>query len=341
MTEKKYVLVTGGAGYIGSHTVLALINNGYEPVILDNYRNANENVPDRLERISGRKIIAVKGACQDEELLNELGQQYNFWGVIHFAADKAVGESVQKPLKYYDNNLTSFLSILNFMEKFEIKNIVFSSSCTVYGAADTAIVTEETPLGAPLSPYGASKLFCEQILKDSFDKGTGFKVVSLRYFNPIGAHSSGIIGEEPQGVPNNLMPYITQTAIGEREALTVFGNDYPTPDGTCVRDYIHVVDLAEAHVLALNYLDHQDNKFWDAFNLGTGVGTSVKECIDLFAKVTGKEIPFKYGPRRPGDVPQIYAKVDKARDVLKWEAKYDVAYAIETAWNWEQKKDTL
>lgn len=341
MTDKKYVLVTGGAGYIGSHTVIALINNGYEPVILDDYRNAKRDVPSRLERIAGKKIELVEGKCQDTELLEKLGQTYKFWGVIHFAADKAVGESVQDPLKYYDNNLTSLLSILNFMKQFEIKNIVFSSSCTVYGEPENPIVTEQTPLAPPASPYGATKLLCEQILKDVYKGDPTFKVVALRYFNPVGAHPTGLIGEEPQGIPNNLMPYITQTAHGLRKELTVFGNDYDTEDGTCLRDYIHVVDLAEAHVAAFDYLEGQKDKFYDVFNVGTGVGTSVKACIDLFAKVTGKEIPFKYGPRRAGDVPQIFAKVDKARDVLKWEAKHDVAYAIETAWNWEQKKDSL
>lgn len=341
MTEKKYVLVTGGAGYIGSHTVLALINNGYEPIILDDYRNAKRDVPQRLERIADRKIEVVEGECQDTALLQTLGKKYAFWGVIHFAADKAVGESVENPLKYYDNNLTSLLSILNFMKEFEIKNIVFSSSCTVYGEPENPIVTEQTPLAPTASPYGATKLLSEQILKDVYKGNPSFKVVALRYFNPVGAHPTGLIGEEPQGIPNNLMPYITQTAHGIRKELTVFGNDYDTVDGTCLRDYIHVVDLAEAHVAAFNYLEQQGDEFYDEFNVGTGVGTSVKECIDLFAKVTGKNIPFKYGPRRPGDVPQIFAKVDKAREVLKWEAKYDVAYAIETAWKWEQMKDSL
>lgn len=341
MAEKKFVLVTGGAGYIGSHTVVSLIENGYEPVILDDFRNAKLDVPNRLKRVLGREVVVANGDCQNQAVLQDLAKKYKFWGVIHFAADKAVGESVHNPLKYYDNNLTSLLSILNFMKVNGIKNIVFSSSCTVYGDPENPIVTESTPLAPPASPYGATKLMCEQILKDVYKGDPSFKVVALRYFNPVGAHKSGFIGEEPQGIPNNLLPYITQTANGQRKELTVFGKDYNTPDGTCLRDYIHVVDLADAHVAAFDYLEKQSSTFYDVFNVGTGLGTSVKECIDLFAKVTGKEIPYKYGERRAGDVPQIYAKVDKARDVLGWEAKYDIAYALETAWNWEQKKATL
>lgn len=339
---QKYILVTGGAGYIGSHTVVELINAGFTPVILDDFRNSQRFIPERLEKLIGQAITCVDAACQDLKVLEELFAKYQFEGVIHFAADKAVGESVQDPLKYYDNNLSSLISILRMMQKYETKSLVFSSSCTVYGnpksTTGKSIVTEDSVHLNPDSPYGNTKLIGEQILIDWVVSNPKSNVALLRYFNPIGAHPSGEIGELPQGIPNNLLPYITQTGVGIREQLTVFGKDYDTHDGTCIRDYIHVCDLAEAHVAAIRWLNNQTKSGVEIFNIGTGNGTSVLEMIQAFEKVTQKPLNWIYGPKRKGDIPEIFANPTKAKDILEWKSKYSIFQAIEDAWRWENNR---
>ena len=331
MGKRKQILVTGGAGYIGSHTVVALTEAGYKPIILDNFSNSEKHILKQLEQITGQTIEAVEGDVRDEKVLSDLFSRFDIYGVIHFAAYKAVGESVQDPLKYYDNNLTGLVSLLKSMHQAEVKRFVFSSSCTVYGIPEGNIcVTEESPLGIPSSPYGWTKWMGERIIQDTVT-AMNLGAVILRYFNPIGAHESGLIGELPQGVPNNILPYMTQTAAGLREQLTVFGNDYPTPDGTCIRDYIHVVDLAEAHVKALEVKANSVR----IYNLGTGLGTSVLELIHAFEEATGKPMNWTFGPRRDGDVTAIYAKVDRAKEELGWVAKRTVGQAIKDAWKWE------
>ncbi len=335
MKEEKYILVTGGAGYIGSHTVVALIENNYTPIIVDDFRNAQRSVIPRLEQLTGTKLSVYDFAIHNQQQLINLFQKYAFAGVIHFAADKAVGESVVNPLKYFKNNLGGLISLLEVMTQFGKQNLVFSSSCTVYGTPDDVPVTEETPTKQPESPYGYTKLINEQMIHQVQEAHPDLNVALLRYFNPIGAHESGLIGETPQGIPNNLLPYITQTAAGKREFLTVYGNDYATPDGSCVRDYIHVMDLADAHVAALNYLSSQ-HVGEDVFNLGTGNGTSVLEMIGYFDEVSGLSLPFKIGHRRLGDVPEIYANTEKATSLLGWKAKRTVKEAIRNAWNYEQ-----
>lgn len=342
MGNSKYILVTGGAGYIGSHTVVELIRSGLVPVILDDFRNAERSVKERLEQITGQPVLLVDAACQDTNKLRAAFLQYQFDGVIHFAADKAVGESVKDPLKYYDNNFNSLISVLRMMQEFGTKNLVFSSSCTVYGnpATDSGKteVTEESPLYEPESPYGCTKLIAERIIRDWVIANPASRVTLLRYFNPIGAHPTGLIGELPQGIPNNLMPYLTQTALGLREKLVVFGNDYGTPDGTCVRDFIHVCDLAEAHVKALEWLEKQDASCVEVFNIGTGNGTSVLEIIHAFESMTGASLNWEFGPRRKGDVVEIYANTSKAANILNWKSKLTAADAIRDAWKWENKR---
>ena len=336
MDKQDYILVTGGAGYIGSHTVVALIENGFTPVVVDDFRNANRSVISRLETLTGTKINVFDFSIHDKEQLIQLFNKYPFSGVIHFAADKAVGESVENPLKYFNNNIVGLIALLEVMTQFENQQLVFSSSCTVYGTPDEVVVTERTPTKMPESPYGYTKLINEQMIKQVQVTCPELNVALLRYFNPIGAHLSGLIGEEPQGIPNNLLPYITQTAVGKREFLTVYGDDYNTPDGSCVRDYIHVVDLAEAHVAALNYLNKHKVGV-ETFNLGTGKGTSVLEMIRFFDEISGMKLPYKVGNRRAGDVPEIYANTDKAKEVLGWTAKRTVKDAIRDAWNYEQR----
>ncbi len=343
MIEKlRYILVTGGAGYIGSHTVVELINAGFTPVIIDDFRNSERFIPERLERLTNQSIVFADACCQNSEVLEALFEKYPFEGVIHFAADKAVGESVQDPLKYYDNNLSSLIAVLRMMQKYETKSLVFSSSCTVYGnpksTTGKAIVTEDSVHLNPDSPYGNTKLIGEQILMDWSVSNPISNVVLLRYFNPIGAHPSGEIGELPQGIPNNLLPYITQTAVGIREQLTIFGNDYDTPDGTCIRDYIHVCDLANAHVASIQWLNQQTKSGVEIFNIGTGKGTSVLEMVDAFEKVTEKPLNWIYGPKRNGDIPEIFANPSKAREMLQWSSKYTVFQAIEDAWRWENNR---
>ena len=334
---ENYILVTGGAGYIGSHTVVSLVENGYTPVILDDFRNANRIVIDGLTHILGKKPIIVELDVCDPVRVKEVFDQYSFEGVIHFAAYKAVGESVQEPLKYYQNNLMGLINILSNMIEFNVNNFVFSSSCTVYGEPKgIKEVTEETPKNFPNSPYGFTKWIGEQIIEDTFKANPSLNLMNLRYFNPVGAHKSVMIGEFPIGKPNNLMPYITQTAIGKQEKLTVFGNDYATFDGTCIRDYIHVVDLAFAHVKAISFLKEKSGCF-ETINIGTGKGSSVLEIINAFETETNQKLNWTFGPRREGDVTEIFANANKAENVLGWQAKLTIKDAVIDAWNWEKK----
>jgi UDP-glucose 4-epimerase len=340
MENRKNILVTGGAGYIGSHTVVELFNAGYNPVILDDFRNSKMLIINRIKEIIGEKIDVFTSSCQDESNLREIFTKYNFDGVIHFAADKAVGESVLNPLKYYDNNINSLISILRMVEEFKTKGFVFSSSCSVYGnpknASGKSIVTEDSIDLNPDSPYGNTKLICEQIIQQWLSATGKSNVSLLRYFNPIGAHESGMIGELPQGIPNNLLPYITQTAVGLREKLTVFGNDYDTVDGTCVRDYIHVVDLAKAHVAAIQWVAKEKPGVLEVFNIGTGKGKSVLDIIQTFEATTGKSLNWEFGERRAGDVPEIFADPSKAERILNWKSELSVEEAITDSWKWEQ-----
>jgi UDP-glucose 4-epimerase len=339
MESLKHILVTGGAGYIGSHTVVELAGTRYVPVILDDFRNAENSVIGRIEKITGQPVAYITAACQEEVRLRAAFEKYDFYGVIHFAADKAVAESVLDPLKYYDNNLNSLLSLLRVMQEFQTKHFVFSSSCTVYGNPETSLeVSEEIPVSQPTSPYGNTKLIAERIIADWAAVNPAVNVALLRYFNPVGAHPSGWIGEMPLGKPNNLLPYLTQTARGVRDKLTVYGSDYDTIDGSCVRDYIHVCDLAIAHVQALNWLELAERGTLEAINIGTGQGTSVLEVIRLFEEMTGEKLRWEFGPRRPGDVPEIFANAGKARELLNWKAGFTVADALRDAWNWENKR---
>jgi UDP-glucose 4-epimerase len=333
----KKILITGGAGYIGSHTAIALVENGFEPIIIDNFSNSEKSVLEGLKNILGREVTCYEGDCNDRALMQRIFKENDFLGVIHFAAYKAVGESTQFPLKYYINNLDSLLILLENMEKFGVKDLVFSSSCTVYGQPEVLPVKEETPRKIAESPYGNTKKICEDILNDYIQSGVNSKIVSLRYFNPVGAHPSSHIGELPIGTPNNLVPFITQTAVGIREKLTVFGNDYNTPDGSCVRDYIHVMDLADAHVKALEYLFRQNDNFYDLFNVGTGNGNTVLEVIKTFENVSGRKLNYQIGARRPGDVEKVWASTDKINKVLGWQAKYSLEDSLRDSWNWQLK----
>lgn len=332
----KKILITGGAGYIGSHTAVELINSGYEPVIIDDFSNSEEKVLDRLEDITGKKIPYYRGNCANRSLLDQVAKDHQPSGVIHFAAFKAVGESTEFPLKYYRNNLISLIEILEFMKDHEIPDLVFSSSCTVYGQPDVLPVTEATPRKDAESPYGNTKKVCEDMLVDFIKSKPGIRVISLRYFNPVGAHPSGKIGELPQGKPNNLVPFVTQTAAGIREKLTVFGDDYDTPDGSCVRDFIHVMDLADAHVKALAYLGEKEDNFYDVFNVGTGNGDTVLHVIKTFEEVTNVKLNYEIGPRRPGDVVKIWADTQKINEVLSWYPKYSLADSMRDSWNWQK-----
>jgi UDP-glucose 4-epimerase len=333
------IVVTGGAGYIGSHTCVALSEAGFEPVIIDNFDNSEKYIVNRIRSLSSNPVHLFEGDCRDVEFLTAaIKGMEDVEGLIHFAAHKAVGESSANPLKYYRNNLESTVAVLEAMEECSIECMVFSSSCTVYGQPDQLPVTENSPLKPAESPYGRTKQICEDLLQDYLNAGKKMKVASLRHFNPIGAHPSGEIGELPLGVPSNLVPFITQTAIGKRAQLTVFGRDYDTPDGTCIRDYIHVVDLARAHVAAIQYLKNKAKAgSFKVFNLGTGKGSSVQEVIDTFEEVTSQKLPYTYGDRRPGDVVKVYADVNLAKQELDWETQLSLADALRDAWNWENK----
>ena len=329
------ILITGGLGYIGSHTVVELIAQGKEVLIVDDLSNSNLQVLEGLEKITGQSINFVQLDVKEAPPLNELIQAHpQLEGVIHFAAAKAVGESALNPLKYYQNNVGGLLNLLQSIPT----NIpfIFSSSCTVYGDADALPIVENSPIKRPKSPYGNTKKIGEEILEEHSRAHANFKAISLRYFNPIGAHASGYIGENPKGQPENLVPYITQSAVGKIPPLTVFGDDYPTADGTCVRDYIHVVDLARAHVAAFNRLEENKSKTaYEVFNVGTGQGHSVLEVITSFERVSGKTLNYAIGPRREGDIVTAYANVDKALQQLNWSPKYSLDEAVHSAWQWE------
>ena len=333
------ILVTGGLGFIGSHTVVELQQAGYEVMIIDNLSNSSIEVLDRISKITGKKPIFEQIDLREKGKVQDFFQRYtSIEGVIHFAASKAVGESVEKPLLYYENNIASLIYILQELQKKEKVSFIFSSSCTVYGQADELPISENAPFKQAESPYGNTKQINEEIIRDTCHISANIKAISLRYFNPIGAHSSALIGELPNGVPQNLVPYITQTAIGLRESLSVYGNDYPTPDGTCIRDYIHVVDLAKAHIAALERLLKENNESnYEAFNIGTGKGSSVLEVIKAFEKVTGQALPYKIVGRRAGDVVSAYANTYKANKELLWKAELTLEDALLSAWNWEKK----
>ena len=333
------ILVTGGLGFIGSHTVVELQQAGYEVIIVDNLSNSSIEVLDRISRITGKKPAFEQIDLREKSKVEDFFQRYtSIEGVIHFAASKAVGESVEKPLLYYENNIASLIYILQELQKKEKVSFIFSSSCTVYGQADELPVSENAPFKQAESPYGNTKQINEEIIRDTCHISANIKAISLRYFNPIGAHSSALIGELPNGVPQNLVPYITQTAIGLRESLSVYGNDYPTPDGTCIRDYIHVVDLAKAHIAALERLLKENNESnYEVFNIGTGKGSSVLEVIKAFEKVTGQALPYKIVGRRAGDVVSAYANTYKANKELLWKAELTLEDALLSAWNWEKK----
>ena len=344
MSQKKLpqdttVLVTGGAGFIGSHTVVELLNAGYNAVIVDDLSNASEKVVDRIDTIVGeeraKNLTFYKADVNDRAALEQIFADNQIDRVIHFAGFKAVGESVQKPIEYYSNNLGNTLTLVDVMRNHGCKDIIFSSSATVYGVPDSLPLTEQSPKKPATNPYGWTKWMIEQILTDLHTSDPEWNVVLLRYFNPIGAHPSGLMGEDPKGIPNNLLPYVAQVAIGKRERVHVFGDDYNTPDGTGVRDYIHVCDLATGHAAALNWMNGRTGV--EIFNLGTGRGTSVLEIVKAFSKACGKDLPYQIDPRRPGDVDANYADCSKAKREMGWEAKYTIDDMCRDSWNWQSK----
>ncbi len=337
---KKKILVTGGTGFIGSHTTVELQEAGYDVVIVDNLSNSKIEVVDGIEKITGIRPAFEQVDCCDIDALKAVFAKYpGISGIIHFAASKAVGESVEKPLLYYRNNINSLVNLLELMPEFGVKGIIFSSSCTVYGqpSAENLPVTEEAPIQKALSPYGNTKQINEEIIQDYIHSGANIKSVILRYFNPIGAHPSALIGELPLGVPMNLIPFVTQTAIGVREQLKVFGNDYNTPDGTCIRDYIYVVDLAKAHVAAMTRVLEQDTDPVEVFNIGTGRGLSTLEVVQGFEKATGVKLNWTFAPRREGDIEKVWGNVDKANKVLGWKADTPLEDVLASAWKWQLK----
>ncbi|SDB57254.1 UDP-glucose 4-epimerase [Flavobacteriaceae bacterium MAR_2010_188] len=333
------ILVTGGLGFIGSHTVVELQEQGFEVVVIDDLSNSSTDVLDGIKAITGKAPEFDELDLRDKnKVLSFFEKHHDIVGVIHFAASKAVGESVDKPLLYYENNLNTLIYILQSVLKLKDQNFIFSSSCTVYGQADSMPITEDAPIKMAESPYGNTKQIGEEIIRDSCKVYDSLNAIALRYFNPIGAHSSIEIGELPLGVPQNLVPFLTQTVAGLREQLSVFGNDYPTPDGTCIRDYIHVVDLAKAHVVAIKRLiDGKMESNFEVFNIGTGIGSSVLEVINSFEKSTGEKVNFKFAPRRPGDVVEAYADTSKSNDILGWKSVYSLDDAMESSWKWEKK----
>lgn len=328
------VLVTGGAGYIGSHTCVQLLEAGYDIVVIDNLSNSKMEAVRRVKELTGKDFAFIKGDIRDSALLDEIFRKYDIESVVHFAGLKAVGESVSVPLRYYHNNVTGSIMLFESMQRNGVKNIVFSSSATVYGMAEKMPLREDSPLGA-VNPYGRTKLMIEDILRDIYVSDNSWNIILLRYFNPVGAHPSGRIGEDPNGIPNNLMPYISQVAVGKLKELSVFGNDYPTPDGTCIRDYIHVIDLADGHVKALEKLREDPGVV--VYNLGTGKGSSVMEMIAAFAEATGIKIPYRITGRRPGDAPVSYADPSKAEKELGWKAKRDIIDMCRDLWTWQSQ----
>ena len=334
----KKVIITGGAGFIGSHTAVELHAAGFQPIIVDNFGASDPRMVSRVNEIIGDTLTVHELDCRDREGLRRvLDAEGECFGVIHFAAHKAVGASTPEALDYYDNNVGSLVAVLQVMAEVGLSNLVYSSSATVYGETKQLPITEASPIQDAESPYGTTKQVCELVLRDVAASKTQVKAVTLRYFNPVGAHPSGRIGELPLGVPANLVPFITQTAIGQRDKLTVFGNDYETPDGTCTRDFIHVVDLAKAHVAALDWLDRQTRpSFNEVFNVGTGTCTSVLEAIHSFERASGAPLNYEIGPRRTGDIVESYANVDKAREVLGWEASLTIDDAMRDAWRWQR-----
>lgn len=335
---KRKILVTGGTGYIGSHTVVELQEAGYEVVIIDNLSNSNVDVLEGITKISGIKPLFYEMDCTDMNALESLFNEHSFDGIIHFAASKAVGESVHKPLMYYRNNIVSLLNLLELMPERKVKGIVFSSSCTVYGEPDKNPIDEDAPIKPAASPYGNTKQINEEIIHDTVASGAPINAILLRYFNPIGAHPTALLGELPSGVPQNLVPYLTQTAIGIRKELSVFGDDYDTPDGSCIRDFINVVDLAKAHVVAINrILDKKQKDKVEIFNIGTGRGLSVLELIQAFEKATGVKLNYKIVGRRVGDIEKVWANPDFANNELGWKAGTSIEDTLLSAWNWQLK----
>lgn len=332
------ILITGGAGYIATHTLVELKKANFDFVVYDNLSNSSKEALKRVKKITGAKIKFVKGDIRDKKALRKVFKKYSIDSVIHFAGLKAVGESVAKPLKYYDNNVVGTIKLLEVMREFDCKKIVFSSSATVYGNPKSCPIDESFEVGATTNPYGTSKYMIERILEDLYISDNSFKIAILRYFNPVGAHESGLIGENPNGIPNNLMPYISQVAVGKLKELSVFGSDYETKDGTGVRDYIHVVDLANAHVKAIEYLNSENYNFINSkINIGTGTGYSVLDMIKAFEKASGQKIPYKLVPRRAGDIATCYSNPQKAKEILGWEAKHNLEDMCKSSWNWQSK----
>jgi len=330
------ILITGGAGYIGSHTLVELSHENYDFIVYDNLFNSSQESLKRVSKIIGRDIIFIEGDIRDTQKLKEVFSNHKIDSVIHFAGLKAVGESVEKPLEYYDNNVVGTLRLLEVMQEFACKKIVFSSSATVYGDPATTPITESFPVGGTTNPYGTAKYMIERILEDLYTSDNSFKIAILRYFNPVGAHESGTIGEDPKGIPNNLMPFISQVAVGKREYLSVFGSDYDTHDGTGVRDYIHVLDLANAHVKAIEYLNAQETMDGPLIvNIGTGTGYSVLDVVKAYELASGKEVAYKLCERRAGDIAKCYANPSYAKEVLGWEAKRTIEQMCEDSWRWQ------
>jgi UDP-glucose 4-epimerase len=332
------ILITGGAGFIGSHTYVVLKESGFNPIIVDNFSNSSVQVIKQLETICQAPVTFYNLDINDPKTYDLVFNEHKITGIIHFAASKAVGESVDNPLKYYKNNVASTILLLEKMQEHNIKNLVFSSSCTVYGQPDELPVTEKSPVQVAISPYGNTKQMCEEIIADTTHASTDLKAISLRYFNPIGAHSSALIGELPIGPPANLIPFLTQSVAGLRGPLQVFGTDYPTPDGSAIRDYIHVCDLAEAHAKALQHLLSQKDasSYYDFFNIGTGEGTSVLQIIHAFEKTTGEKVNYELKPRRSGDITSVYAAIGKSKDVLAWTSKRSLEKSLQDAWAWQK-----
>ncbi|OCL95936.1 UDP-glucose 4-epimerase GalE [Aliarcobacter thereius] len=332
------ILITGGAGYIATHTLVELKKANFDFVVYDNLSNSSKEALKRVKKITGAKIKFVKGDIRDKKALRKVFKTYSIDSVIHFAGLKAVGESVAKPLKYYDNNVVGTIKLLEVMREFDCKKIVFSSSATVYGNPKSCPIDESFDVGATTNPYGTSKYMIERILEDLYISDNSFKIAILRYFNPVGAHESGLIGENPNGIPNNLMPYISQVAVGKLKELSVFGSDYETKDGTGVRDYIHVVDLANAHVKAIEYLNSSNYSFENSkINIGTGTGYSVLDMIKAFERASGKKVSYKIVDRRAGDIASCYANPKKAKEILDWEAKFNLEDMCKSSWNWQNK----